>query len=211
MVAGISKEVAMKVVVVGGTGTIGRAVVQALSGRHEVITAGRSHGAHQVDITSKDSIQRLFKAVAPFDALISVAGSGAFKGLTELSDEDFQLSLSNKLMGQVNLARLALQHLREKGSITLTSGVLAQEPMKGSAAISLVNAGLEGFSRAAALEAPRGIRVNVVSPPWVTETLDAMGMKGVPGMPAAQVAKAYVESVESNRTGEVIDARKFKG
>ncbi|WP_241759218.1 short chain dehydrogenase [Pyxidicoccus parkwayensis] len=201
----------MKVVVVGGTGTIGRAVVQALSGRHEVITAGRSHGAHQVDITSKDSIQRLFKAVAPFDALISVAGSGAFKGLTELSDEDFQLSLSNKLMGQVNLARLALQHLREKGSITLTSGVLAQEPMKGSAAISLVNAGLEGFSRAAALEAPRGIRVNVVSPPWVTETLDAMGMKGVPGMPAAQVAKAYVESVESNRTGEVIDARKFKG
>lgn len=200
----------MKVVVVGGTGTIGRAVVQALSGRHEVIEVGKSRGAHQVDITSKDSIQRLFKSLAPFDALVSASGAGAFKGLTELTDEDFQFSLANKLMGQVNLARYALPHLREKGSITLTSGVLAQEPMKGSAAISLVNAALEGFGRAAALEAPRGIRVNVVSPPWVTETLDAMGMKGIQGMPAAQVARAYVESIEGSRSGEVIDARRFK-
>lgn len=199
----------MKVVIVGATGTIGRAVVQALSGRHEVIQVGKTRGAYQADITSKDSLQRLFQAVAPFDALISATGSGAFKGLTELTDEDFQFSLSHKLMGQVNLARLALPHLRDKGSITLTSGVLAQEPMKGSAAISLVNAGLEGFARAAALEAPRGIRVNVVSPPWVNETLDAMGMKGVPGMPAAKVAAAYVESVEGSRTGEVLDARKF--
>jgi NAD(P)-dependent dehydrogenase (short-subunit alcohol dehydrogenase family) len=209
MLAPTFQEAAMKVVIVGATGTIGRAVVQALSGRHEVIEVGRTRGAYQADITSKDSLQRLFQAVAPFDALISVTGTGAFKGLTELTDEDFQFSLSHKLMGQVNLARLALPHLRDKGSITLTSGVLAQEPMKGSAAISLVNAGLEGFARAAALEAPRGIRVNVVSPPWVTETLDALGMKGVPGMPAAKVAAAYVESVEGQRTGEVLDARKF--
>lgn len=201
----------MKVVVVGGTGTIGRAVVQALSGRHEVIAVGKSRGDHQADITSKDSIQRLFQTLAPFDALVSVTGTGAFKGLAELTDEDFQFSLSNKLMGQVNLTRLALPHLREKGSITLTSGVLSQQPMKGSAAISLVNAAVEGFGRAAALEAPRGIRVNVVSPPWVTETLDAMGMKGVQGMPAAQVARAYVESLEGGRTGEVIDATRFKG
>lgn len=199
----------MKVVVVGATGTIGRAVVRALSERHEVIEVGRSHGAHQADITSKDSIQRLFQAVAPFDALVSVTGAAAFKGLAELTDEDFQFSLSNKLMGQVNLVRLGLPHVRDNGSITLTSGVLAQEPMKGTAAISLVNAGLEGFTRAAALEAPRGIRVNVVSPPWVQETLDAMGMKGVPGMPAEKVAAAYVESVEGSRTGEVLDARKF--
>jgi NAD(P)-dependent dehydrogenase (short-subunit alcohol dehydrogenase family) len=209
MLAPTFQEAAMKVVIVGATGTIGRAVVQALSGRHEVIEVGRTRGAYQADITSKDSLQRLFQAVAPFDALISVTGTGAFKGLAELTDEDFQFSLSHKLMGQVNLARLALPHLRDKGSITLTSGVLAQEPMKGSAAISLVNAGLEGFTRAAALEAPRGIRVNVVSPPWVTETLDSMGMKGVPGMPAAKVAAAYVESVEGQRTGEVLDARKF--
>jgi NAD(P)-dependent dehydrogenase (short-subunit alcohol dehydrogenase family) len=57
------------------------------------------------------------------------------------------------------------------GSVTVTSGVLARQPMPGGAAISMVNAGLEGFVRGAAAEAPRGVRVNAVSPPWVTETL----------------------------------------
>ena len=151
----------------------------------------------------------MFQTVGPFDALVSAAGQARFKPLTELSDEDFQLSLSNKLMGQVNLVRVGLAHVRDGGSFTLTSGVLAQHPMRGSGAISLVNAGLEGFTRAAALEAPRGIRVNVVSPPWVSETLEAMGQDGAGGEPAAQVALAYVESVEGKRTGEVLDARAF--
>lgn len=201
----------MRVIVVGATGTIGQEVVKALSGRHEVLEVSRKGGKHQADITSKESLERLFKSVAPFDALISTTGSAAFKPFTALADEDFQLSLSNKLMGQVNLARLAMAHVRDGGSITLTSGVLAQEPMQGSAAVSLVNAALEGFARAAALELPRGIRINVVSPPWVNETLEAFKMKGIPGMPAAQVARAYVESLEGRGTGQVIDARKFAG
>ena len=90
------------------------------------------------------------------------------------------------------------------GSITITSGILAQQPSRGSAAISLVNAGLEGFARAAALEAPRGIRINVVSPPWVTETLQALGMPLQGGLPAATVAQAYVACVEGTATGQVI-------
>ena len=110
-------------------------------------------------------------------------------------------------MGQVNLVLLGLRHMQDQGSFTLTSGVLAQEPMPGSAAISLVNAGLEGFVRAAALEMPRGIRINVVSPPWIKETLQAMGWDASGGMPADRVAAAYVESLESRRSGEVIDAR----
>jgi NAD(P)-dependent dehydrogenase (short-subunit alcohol dehydrogenase family) len=199
----------MRVVVVGATGTIGKAVVQALSGRHDIVEVARSHGSHRVDIASKDSVQRLFAAVGPFDALVSAAGAAPFKPLAELADEDFQLGLSNQLMGQIALVRLGLAQVRDGGSFTLTSGVLAREPIPGSAAISLVNAGLEGFARAAALELPRGVRVNVVSPPWVSETLAALGMKGIPGMPAARVAAAYVESVEGSRTGEVIDARTF--
>ena len=87
--------------------------------------------------------------------------------------------------------------------------MLANEPMPGSAAISLVNAGIEGFARAADLEAGRGIRVNVVSPPWVSETLEAMGREGSGGLPAAKVARAYVESVEGRESGEVLDARAF--
>jgi NAD(P)-dependent dehydrogenase (short-subunit alcohol dehydrogenase family) len=105
--------------------------------------------------------------------------------------------------------RVGLPYISDNGSFTLTSGVLSTEPIPGSAAISLVNAGLEGFVRAAALETPRGIRVNVVTPPWVSETLEAMGQDASTGMPAAKVAAAYVESLESQRTGEVLDARSF--
>ncbi len=132
-----------------------------------------------------------------------------FKPLAELTDEDFRASLGDKLMGQVNLVRLGLGRVTDGGSFTLTSGTLAQHPMVGGAAISLVNAGLEGFVRGAALEAPRRVRVNVVSPPWVSETLVAMGRDGSAGLPAATVARAYVASVESRRTGQVLAARDF--
>ena len=152
-------------------------------------------------------MQKLMEAVAPFDAVVCAAGQAKFGAIDTLTDEDFHLSLSNKLMGQVNLVRVGLNYIRDHGSITLTSGVLAREPIPGSAAISLVNAALEGFVRAAALEMPRGIRINVVSPPWVSETLTAMGKDGSGGMPAAKVARAYVESVEGRLNGEVIDAR----
>jgi NAD(P)-dependent dehydrogenase (short-subunit alcohol dehydrogenase family) len=199
----------MKVVVIGATGTIGQAVVQALSGRHEIVPVSHAKGELRVDLASRDSIERLFSAIGPFDALVSAAGQAAFKPLPDLKDEDFQFSLSNKLMGQVNLVRIGSRTITEGGSFTLTSGLLAREPMPGGAAISLVNSGIEGFARAAALEKPRNIRVNVVSPPWVSETLKAMGMDPSGGMPAARVAKAYMRSVEGQDTGEVIDARTF--
>jgi NAD(P)-dependent dehydrogenase (short-subunit alcohol dehydrogenase family) len=135
--------------------------------------------------------------------------SAVFKPLAALSDADFEKCLQDKLMGQVNVVRVGSQYVRPGGSITITSGVLAQEPMPGAAAISLVNAGLEGFGRAAALElASDKIRVNVVSPPWVSETLVALKMDPANGLPASEVAKAYVHSVEGNMTGRTIDARK---
>ncbi len=122
---------------------------------------------------------------------MSVAGDAKFAPLTSLSDDDFTFSLRNKLMGQVNLVRYGMSAMRDGGSFTLTSGVLAQTPMVGSGAVSLVNAGLEGFVRAAALEAPRGIRVNVVSPPWVTETLIAF-KNGSGGRTACGGGRAFL-------------------
>jgi NAD(P)-dependent dehydrogenase (short-subunit alcohol dehydrogenase family) len=200
----------MRIIVTGATGTIGKQVADALAGRHEVVRVGHWSGDLRVDVASMESIEQLFAAVGPFDALVSAAGSARFKPLPELTDEDFQFSLANKLMGQVNLVRYGLRHVRDGGSFTLTSGVLGPSPMPGSAAISLVNMGLEGFARAAALELlPRKVRVNVVSPPWVTETLEELGWDTAPGLSAADVAKAYVESVESIRSGEVLDARAF--
>jgi NAD(P)-dependent dehydrogenase (short-subunit alcohol dehydrogenase family) len=198
----------MRILLVGATGTIGQAVAAGFGARHEVIPASRNKAHEKVDVSDPDSILALLKRVGRVDAIVSAAGQAAFKPLGELSDADFAFSIGNKLMGQVNLVRFGLASLADNGSVTLTSGVLAQQPLPGSGAISLVNAGLEGFTRAAALEAPRGIRVNVVSPPWVTETLQAMGWPPVPGaLPAAVVARSYVESVEGKMTGQVLSPK----
>jgi len=198
----------MKIVVIGSTGTIGAAVVRALSPRHEVIGISR-HSAPPVDITKPSTIATLFATVTGIDAVVSCAGGGVFKPLAQLTDDDFEASLHDKLMGQANVIRHALQRINERGSITVTSGVLAQRPMQGSAAISMINAGLEGFARAAALEAPRSIRVNIVSPPWIDTTLKKFGMDPAIGITAAQAAKAYVAAVEGAMTGETLDPTKY--
>ena len=194
----------MKTIVVGATGTIGREVVKALSSRgHEVVAASRSAKA-RVDIRDSASIEPLFATTKEVDAVVSCAGDAAFKPLVDLTDGDFETSLRSKLMGQVNLARIAARHVRERGSVTLTSGVLATQPMIGAAAVSLVNAGLEGFISVAGLEAPRGIRFNAVSPGWIKETMVMLGMDPAPGMSAADCAKIYVRVVEGSQQGTIV-------
>ncbi|HYW02466.1 MAG TPA: short chain dehydrogenase [Gammaproteobacteria bacterium] len=199
----------MKVLVIGGTGTIGRAVVTALQSRHDVIAAGHTGGDPRVEITSASSLRSLFRRVGALDAVVCSAGPARFGSLEQLRDEDFTFAVGHKLLGQVGVSRAALAVLRDGGSITLTSGILAGEPVAGSSAISMVNAGVEGYARAAALELPRNIRINVVSPPWVRETLVARGMEPDAGLPAASVARAYVDSVEGTATGRILDARRY--
>lgn len=195
----------MRILVVGATGTIGHEVVQALSAGHEVIPVTRRHTPIRVDIADPKSIDAMYRAAGRIDAVVSAAGEARFRPFAQLTDDDYAVSIASKLMGQVNLVRLGLEHVTDGGSFTLTSGVLARTPMPGSGAISLVNAALEGFTRAAALEAPRRLRVNVVSPPWVTETLIAFKMDPALGLPAAVVARAYVRSVTGKETGAVIE------
>jgi NAD(P)-dependent dehydrogenase (short-subunit alcohol dehydrogenase family) len=195
----------MRILIIGATGTIGQAVVKNLGARHEVVAASHSKSALKADITKTESLRALFQSVGLVDAIVSVAGSAKFAPFANLTESDFQFCLENKLMGQVNIARLGLAHVRDGGSITLTSGVLSKKPMPGSAAISLVNAGLEAFARAAALELPRKVRINVVSPPWVTETLIAYKMDPSWGQPASVVAGLYAQAVEGTTNGETLE------
>lgn len=161
------------------------------------------------DISEPESLELLFEEASPFDAVICAAGGAAFGSLDELSDDDFQLGLSSKLMGQINIVRRGMAEIADQGSFTLTSGVLSQNPTPGSSSISMVNAGVEAFARAAALELPRGLRVNVVSPPWVSETLAEIGRDPADGLPAADVARSYVVSVEGQMNGHVLDPRDY--
>ena len=195
----------MKIIVIGATGTIGGEVAKALSlNKHEVIRASRN-GDVKVNLDDPASIRAMFEKVRNVDAVVSCAGNAVFKPFADLTDADYELGLRSKLMGQVSLARLAKDHLRDGGSITVTTGVLAMHPMPGSASISMVNAGLEGFVRAAALEMPRKLRINAVSPPWVKETMVKFGMDPTPGLASAYVAKAYVAAVEGSYQGKILD------
>jgi NAD(P)-dependent dehydrogenase (short-subunit alcohol dehydrogenase family) len=196
----------MKILVIGATGTIGAAVAQALEARHEVLRASHARSVFMIDLADSESIRRLYAKVGRVDAVVSAAGQAAFRPLLDLSDADFALGLTNKLMGQVNLVRFGVDVLADGGSFTITTGILSRQPMPGGAAISLVNAGLEGFVRAAALDLPRGLRINAVAPGWVRETLIAMKMDPSPGVPAAKVAQTYVKAVEGTMTGQVLDA-----
>lgn len=203
----------MQILLIGSTGTIGSAVEQALRAQgHDVIGANYGDADnYPIDFASKASITALLEKVGQVDAIVSTAGLARFGALLELSDADFALGLGNKLMGQVNLLREGFAYLKDGGSITLTSGALAHSPMPGSAAISPVNAAIEGFVRAAALELPRGLRVNAASPVFVTETAIAMGMPTAHTLSAATTAKTYLAAVEGRMSGQVLDARDYAG
>ena len=196
----------MRILVIGATGLLGTETVRLLSRDHEVIGASRKGPALTVDISDKASIVAMYRQAGSLDAVICVAGAAKFAPLDVLADEDFAFSLAHKLMGQINLVRCAREAVKPGGSITLTSGVLAQHPIPGSAAVSVVNAGVEAFVRAAALEFAGKLRVNAVSPGWVAETLQRMGRDPGEGVPAAAVAQAFRKCVLEDITGQVVSA-----
>jgi NAD(P)-dependent dehydrogenase (short-subunit alcohol dehydrogenase family) len=195
----------MRILVVGATGTIGRRVVEALQDGNDIVPVSHGHTPITVDFGNPASIQAMYRAVGQVDAVVSAAGKAKFAPRDALTDEAVAVTLGNKLMGQVNLVRFGLGHVSSGGSFTLTAGFLARSPMPGATAISLVNAGLEGFVRGAALDLPRGLRINVVSPPWVSETLEALKRDPSTGLAAAVVARAYLRSVTGTESGVVID------
>ncbi len=198
----------MKILLIGATGTIGKAVAERLKQNNEVIAAGYSDGDVTVDLGSSLSIQKMFNGIGDVDAVISTAGVANFGAFDQLSDDEYQLALSNKLMGQVNLVRYGRGYINDGGSITLTSGILSREPMKGSVAVSMVNGGLESFVKAAALEL-NAFRLNVVSPIFVKETMVMMGVNTEEGLSAADTAKAYIAAVTGSMHGMTLDAPNY--
>ncbi len=195
----------MKIILVGASGTIGQAIDRELRERHDIVRVGRNSGELQVDISDPASIRRLFEQTGPFDALISAAGNAHFGALEELTAKEFAVGLDDKLMGQINLVLIGREFANDGASFTLTSGVLSEDPIRCGAAVSTVNAALDGFVRAAAIELPRGLRINGVSPTILEESLPAYGpyFRGFKAVPAATVALAYAKSAEGRQTGQV--------
>ena len=198
----------MKIVAICANGIIGQAVTRLLAEKHEVIAVGHSRGDITVDLEDSGSIRALFEHVGPVDAIISTAGNGEMGTIAEMPNEGYATVLRNKLMGQVNLARIGLEYLNDNGSITLTSGQAASQPMPGTAAIAIGVAGINAFVGVAALELDKGKPINAVSPAIVKETLEQWGADSSHGIPARQVATFYQTSIESQANGQVFDAIK---
>jgi NAD(P)-dependent dehydrogenase (short-subunit alcohol dehydrogenase family) len=163
----------MKILLIGASGTIGSAIEKELAPRHEVIRIGRTGADEHVDISDSDSIRKLFERTGPFDALICAAGNVTFAPLGEMTADSFALGLRDKLMGQVNLLLIGREFANDGASFTFTTGITSVDPIRTGASASLVNGAIDAFVRAAAIEMPRGMRVNSVSPnvwskPWAT-------------------------------------------
>lgn len=197
----------MKILLVGASGTLGQAVARQLGQQHQILAAGRHSGELRVDLTDDASVAELFARTGAVDAVISTAGTLHFGPLQEMTPAQFNVGLQDKLLGQVRLALLGQRWLRDGGSITLTSGVAATEPIRHGANASTVNAALHGFVTGAAVELQRGLRINAVSPTLLTESADAYGsvFPGFETVPAARVALAYQRSVEGAQTGRVFE------
>lgn len=197
----------MKILLVGATGTLGQAVARQLGQQHQILDAGRSSGTLRVDLTDDASVNELFARTGTVDAVISTAGKLHFGPLRDMTPEGFNVGLQDKLLGQVRLALAAQHHLTAGGSITLTSGIVSAQPIRDGVNATSVNAALEGFVRAAALELlPRGLRINVVSPNVLVESMDAYApyFPGFEAVTAQRAALAYQRAVEGILSGETI-------
>src|SRR6202051_674493 len=196
----------MKIVLIGANGKIGELVQKALAGAgHEVVKAGRKSDDFQVEIENRESVRKLYQAVGSFDAVAIAAGEVAFAPLSELTAEKWQFSLGSKLMGQINLVQEAIPFIKEKGSFTLVSGILNDEPILAGVAASTVSGALEGFVRASAIELPKGLRINVVNPTILEESVPSMGSFFHGGLPVegGKVAQAYKRAILGAQTGRV--------
>jgi NAD(P)-dependent dehydrogenase (short-subunit alcohol dehydrogenase family) len=195
----------MRILLVGASGTIGKAVAAELGSRHEIVAAGRTSGDVRMDITDRASIQAGFQAAGPLAAVVSAAGHVKFAAFDEMEAADYEIGLRDKLMGQVNLVLVGRRFVADGGSFTLTTGVLDRDPIRMGSSASMVNGALNAFVGAAAIEMPKGQRINVVSPGVIQEAMESYGpfFRGFEPVPAARAALAYARSVEGAQTGQV--------
>lgn len=194
----------MKILLIGASGTLGSAVKELLEKKADVITAGRHSGDVTVDITSVDSIKKMYAQVGKVDAIVSATGSATFSPLTELTPEKNAVTISSKLGGQINLVLLGINSLNDNGSFTLTTGIMMEDPIVQGASAAMANGAVTAFAKSAAIEMPRGLRINTVSPNVLEESWDRLEafFQGFNPVPAERVARAFEKSVFGAQTGE---------
>jgi NAD(P)-dependent dehydrogenase (short-subunit alcohol dehydrogenase family) len=196
----------MKILIIGGNGTIGKRVVSHFQENNEIIIAGRTSGDVTVDIADSNSIKSMFDKTGKLDAIICIAGEAKWDDFNQLSEEDYYIGLKSKLMGQVNLVRIGQNYLNTNGSITLSTGILADDPVAQTTSAAMVNGGIHSFVKAVALEIENGVRVNVISSGMVEDAYEKYkdAFPGHNPIPMEKVVRGYIRSVDGKGNGEII-------
>lgn len=196
----------MKLLIIGGNGTIGRKVAAHFATEHEVIVAGRTSGNVIVDIADSQSIQAMFETIGKIDGILCIAGEAKWANFKDLTEEDYYIGLRSKLMGQVNLVRIGQHYLNSNGSITLSTGILADDPVVKTASAAMVNGGIHSFVQAVALELENGIRINAVSLGVVEDAYEKYKsyFPGHNPISTTKMINAYVRSVQGKANGTII-------
>ncbi len=195
----------MKILIIGGNGTIGRRIKERLQTNHEIIVAGKNSGDLKFNLENSSSIRELFEKIGPLDAIIAVAGDAKWDRFENLTEDDYYTGIRSKLMGQVNLVRIGKDYLNYGGSITLTSGILADEPEIMTTSAAMVNGAIHSFVKAVNLELET-IRVNVVCSDVVEDSFERYKnfFPGHRPVPMEKVTDAYVKCIEGTIRGEII-------
>ncbi|SNR14143.1 short chain dehydrogenase [Tenacibaculum jejuense] len=196
----------MKILIIGGNGTIGKKVTDHFKQKHEVIIGGRTNGDVLIDIAESKSIEEAFEKIGKLDAIVCIAGEAKWDNFDKLTEEDFYIGLKSKLMGQVNVVRIGRKYLNPKGSITLSTGILADDPVKKTTSAAMVNGAIHSFVKAVDLELENEIRVNVVSLGMVEDAYEKYKdyFPGHNPVPMFKVINAYARSVEGKGRGQII-------
>lgn len=199
----------MKIVVVGGTGTIGRRLAAKLHEHgHLVITAGRTSGDVRVDLTSPESIETMYQQVGAVDAVVSAAAHGPMDDFTTLSRPELIDNMQGKLFGQVDLVLIGQDHVADGASFTLTSGVFADQAWPGVTGGAMISGALHAFVLSAAVELPRTMRINAVSPTMISDSVETFS-EYFPGMRPVSMDSLltdYLSCIHGEQTGEIIRA-----
>ena len=196
----------MRILLIGGSGTIGRKVTEALSADHDVIVAGRTSGDIRVDISDIRSITQMYERAPGIEAVVCTAGEAVWNEFGNLTEDDFYVGIRSKLMGQVNLVRLGKDLLPGKGSITLSTGILADDPVPRTSSAAMVNGALHSFVKAVALDMPAGPRVNAVCSDLVMDSAERYHnfFPGHVPVPMDSVVEAYASCLTGDYSGRIV-------
>lgn len=200
------KFIIMKILLVGGHGTIGKSVAAALTSRHELIIAGRNSGDVWVDITSADSITAMFQQTGMLDACICTAGTGYYGSFDVMTQEHMMPGIHGKLLGQMNLVLIGKEYLAPGGSFTLTTGIAAEHPARNGTCVAMINGAVNSFVLGAAQELKQDKRINAVSPGLVEDSAERYGafFPGYNLVPMQKLVNAYILSVEGAVNGKIL-------